>query len=82
MNNRSWLPERELFENICMASRETDEEFKGGRRTKGRMLLASRHGAQSSASSSHILQLNSDYFCKCEVDYEDMGYFINSSYRV
>lgn len=56
MNNRSWLPERELFENICMASRETDEEFKGGRRTKGRMFAGVRHSAQSSARSSHILQ--------------------------
>lgn len=57
MNNRSWLPERELFENICMASRETDEEFKGGRRTKGRMFAGVRHGARSSARSSHMLQL-------------------------
>lgn len=60
MNNRSWLPQRELFENICMASRETDEKFKGGRRTKGRMLAGAelRSAAQNSARSSRMRRLN------------------------
>lgn len=44
MNNRSWLPERE---NICMASTETDEEFKGGRGLKGRMFAGVRRTDQN-----------------------------------
>lgn len=66
-----------------MASRETDEKFKGGRRTKGRMLAGAelRGAAQNSARSSRMRRLNGhDRFSEGDLDYRHVRSFIYSSY--
>lgn len=66
-----------------MASRETDEKLKGGRRTKGRMLAGAelRSAAQNSARSSRMRRLNGhDCFSEGDLDYQHDRSLIYSSY--
>lgn len=65
-----------------MASRETDEKFKGGRRTKGRMSAGAelRGAAQKSARSSRMRRLNGRHcFSEGDLDDQHVRSFIYSS---